>query len=59
MKTIVPDSGQRELSSQGRIEAWTMLTNLALDRPIVGRGFNPYNPQVWSQEPTAYRDAPV
>ena len=49
MKTIVPDSEQREKSSQGRIEAWTMLTNLALDRPIVGGGFNPYNAEVWGQ----------
>ena len=49
MKTIVPDSEQREESAQGRIEAWTMLTNLALDRPVVGGGFNPYNAEVWGQ----------
>ena len=31
------------MSSQGRLDAWAMLTNLALDRPVVGGGFEPYS----------------
>jgi probable O-glycosylation ligase (exosortase A-associated) len=43
MRTITPETGLRDLSSQGRIDAWAMLTNLAIDRPIVGGGFEPYS----------------
>ncbi len=32
-------------SAQGRIQTWTMLFNLALDRPLIGGGFEPY--QAW------------
>ena len=34
-------------SAQGRIKTWTMLTNLALDRPLVGGGFEPYTHEVF------------
>ncbi len=44
-----PETGERDQSSQGRLEAWAMLTNLALDRPVVGGGFDPYSPQVWNR----------
>lgn len=31
-----------DISALGRINTWQMLTNLALDRPFVGGGFEPY-----------------
>ncbi|MDQ3189311.1 MAG: putative O-glycosylation ligase, exosortase A system-associated [Pseudomonadota bacterium] len=40
---------EQDESSQGRIATWTMLTNLALDRPLVGGGFEPYSHQVFSR----------
>jgi probable O-glycosylation ligase (exosortase A-associated) len=33
---------REEESARARIETWTMLFNLALDRPILGGGFEPY-----------------
>jgi putative inorganic carbon (HCO3(-)) transporter len=33
---------EQDTSAMGRLSAWTMLTNLALDRPLVGGGFEPY-----------------
>lgn len=33
---------QVEASANARIETWTMLFNLVLDRPVVGGGFEPY-----------------
>jgi probable O-glycosylation ligase (exosortase A-associated) len=33
---------QEDSSAQGRINTWQMLTNLAMDRPLVGGGFEPY-----------------
>ncbi len=38
---------EEDRSAQGRIKTWTMLTNLALDRPLVGGGFEPYTPEVF------------
>lgn len=38
---------EEDESAQGRIKTWTMLTNLALDRPFVGGGFEPYTPEVF------------
>jgi putative inorganic carbon (hco3(-)) transporter len=35
-------------SAMGRIEAWIMAWNLALDRPIVGGGFNAFMPSVFA-----------
>lgn len=33
---------KEDSSALGRINTWQMLTNLALDRPLVGGGFEPY-----------------
>ena len=38
---------EEDRSAQGRIKTWTMLTNLALDRPLVGGGFEPYTTEVF------------
>ena len=38
---------EEDRSAQGRIKTWTMLTNLARDRPLVGGGFEPYTPEVF------------
>ena len=38
---------EQDESAQGRLATWTMLTNLALDRPFVGGGFEPYSWQVF------------
>ena len=38
---------EQDESAQGRLATWTMLTNLALDRPFVGGGFEPYTWQVF------------
>ncbi len=40
-------SYQSDESAQGRMSTWTMLTNLALDRPVVGGGFEPYTDEVF------------
>ncbi len=38
---------EEDESAQGRLNTWTMLTNLALDRPFVGGGFEPYSEEVF------------
>lgn len=38
---------EQDESAVGRLSTWTMLTNLALDRPIVGGGFEPYTTEVF------------
>lgn len=43
MRTIMEYS--QDDSAQGRIQTWKMLFNLALDRPLIGGGFEPY--QLW------------
>jgi probable O-glycosylation ligase (exosortase A-associated) len=53
MRTITPETGLRDLSSQGRLDAWSMLTNLAMDRPIVGGGFEPYS-TAWEQYSSSF-----
>ena len=40
MSTI--SSYQQDASAIGRLETWQMLWNLALDRPLLGGGFEPY-----------------
>ncbi len=40
---------EQDESAQGRLTTWTMLTNLALDRPFVGGGFEPYTANVFSR----------
>ena len=38
---------EQDSSAMGRISTWTMLSNLALDRPLVGGGFEPYTTEVF------------
>jgi putative inorganic carbon (hco3(-)) transporter len=38
---------EQDRSANARIQTWTMLTNLALDRPLVGGGFEPYTAEVF------------
>ena len=38
---------EEDRSAMGRINAWRMLTNLALDRPLVGGGFEPYTHETY------------
>lgn len=40
---------EEDESAQGRLKTWTMLTNLAKDRPLVGGGFEPYTRQVFQR----------
>lgn len=40
---------EQDESAQGRLATWTMLTNLAIDRPFVGGGFEPYTRQVFNR----------
>ncbi len=46
MQTITEtnEEGQHEGSAQSRIDTWKMILNLAVHRPILGAGFNPWNP---------------
>ncbi|WP_046113040.1 putative O-glycosylation ligase, exosortase A system-associated [Aquincola tertiaricarbonis] len=46
MNTI--ETYQQDESAMGRLNAWGMATNLALDR-IVGGGFMPYHPDVYAR----------
>jgi probable O-glycosylation ligase (exosortase A-associated) len=36
-------------SAMGRIDAWLMLYNLAVDRPVVGGGFEPYTDEIYQR----------
>ena len=47
MDTI--DNYQEDGSAMGRINAWQMATNLALDRPLVGGGFEIYDAHVFAR----------
>ncbi len=47
MHTI--DNYQQDASAMGRINAWNMAWNLALDRPLVGGGFEIYDPEVFAR----------
>ena len=38
---------EQDSSAMGRLSTWTMLFNLALDRPMVGGGFEPYTTEVF------------
>jgi putative inorganic carbon (HCO3(-)) transporter len=47
---------EEDSSASARIKTWTMLTNLALDRPLVGGGFEPYTHEVYRRYlPDYYR----
>ncbi|MHB8849016.1 MAG: putative O-glycosylation ligase, exosortase A system-associated [Burkholderiales bacterium] len=47
MHTI--DTYQQDASAMGRINAWHMAWNLAMDRPIVGGGFEIYDKEVFAK----------
>ena len=47
MHTI--DTYQQDASAMGRINAWQMAWNLALDRPLVGGGFNIYQQSTFAK----------
>ena len=38
---------EQDTSALGRIKTWTVLTNLALDRPLVGGGFEPHSTELF------------
>lgn len=38
------EEGMYESSAQSRIDTWKMILNLAVHRPILGAGFNPWGP---------------
>jgi probable O-glycosylation ligase (exosortase A-associated) len=40
---------EEEGSAKGRLDAWSMLFNLALDRPMVGGGFEPYTQETYDR----------
>jgi len=55
MQTIV--EYRQDRSAQGRLDAWAMLYNLALDRPIVGGGFEPYSQDIYRRYLPDYEQA--
>ena len=51
---------EQDGSAMGRINAWRFAFNLALDRPIVGGGFEVFQPevfQIYAPEPENYHDS--
>ena len=51
---------EQDSSAMGRINAWGMAVNLALDRPLVGGGFECFTPRafaVYARDPTRVVDA--
>jgi len=58
MSTI--EEYEEDRSAMGRINAWNFAYNLAVDRPIIGGGFNAFIPDlflVYAPVPTDYHDA--
>jgi probable O-glycosylation ligase (exosortase A-associated) len=58
MATI--ENYQADGSAMGRINAWQMAFNLALDRPFFGGGFETFQPEAflqWAPNPHAVHDA--
>jgi len=47
MQTI--QTYEQDGSAMGRINAWKMLTRLAIDRPLVGGGFECYTPETYAR----------
>ena len=47
---------KEDASAQGRIQTWTMLFRLALDRPFVGGGFEPYTREIFQRYLPEYPD---
>lgn len=51
---------EKDASAMGRINAWKMAWNLALDRPLTGGGFDTFTPtvfQIYAPEPDNFHDA--
>lgn len=51
---------QQDSSAMGRINAWWFAFNLALDRPLVGGGFNVFDPELflrYAPNPTDFHDS--
>jgi putative inorganic carbon (hco3(-)) transporter len=40
---------EKDTSAQGRLDAWLMLFRLAVDRPLIGGGFEPYTKEVYER----------
>lgn len=55
METIF--DSQQDSSVRGRLDAWAMLSNLALDRPVVGGGFEPYTKEIYRRYLPTYTTA--
>jgi len=47
METI--QTYEQEGSAMGRLRAWKMAWNLALDRPLLGAGFRAFNPEMYER----------
>jgi putative inorganic carbon (HCO3(-)) transporter len=47
MQTI--QTYDQDSSAMGRINAWKMVTRLAMDRPLVGGGFECYTPEIYAR----------
>jgi probable O-glycosylation ligase (exosortase A-associated) len=50
---------EKDGSAMGRINAWLFASNLVMDRPIVGGGFNTFTPalfQIYAPNPAAFHD---
>ncbi len=45
---------QADASAVGRLEVWKMLWNLAIDRPLVGGGFETYSREIFQQYNPSY-----
>ena len=45
--TETDEQGQYEGSAQSRIETWSMIINLAKDRPVFGAGLDPWNESIY------------
>jgi probable O-glycosylation ligase (exosortase A-associated) len=53
MRTIAEYS--EDASAMGRIETWHMMYDIAVDRPLVGGGFEPYAPEVLTRYRPEYQ----
>jgi probable O-glycosylation ligase (exosortase A-associated) len=47
MRTI--QTYEQDSSAMGRINAWKMVTRLAIDRPLIGGGFDCYTPETYAR----------
>lgn len=54
------EDGVQDGSALGRVNAWLFASNLTMDRPIVGGGYNAFRPRqfyTWAPDPEAFHDA--